>query len=363
MEYSELINKDTFSRSDIIALLSADDAESLHMLQKKAEDILIKHCGNKVNLRGLIEFSNYCINDCYYCGIRKSNSNVTRYELTKEEIIETAAWCANMGYGSIALQSGDRNDAKFIDFVEDVLTGIKDRTKSDALPEGLGITLCIGEQTHETYKRLFDAGAHRYLLRIETSNKELFRQLHPEKQKLENRIKCLKMLHDIGYQVGTGVMIGLPGQTIEELADDILFFRDMDIDMFGMGPYIVHPDTPMNKYHDEMEGKKHDVFTLALKMIATVRIVLKDVNIASTTALQAMYPDGREQGLLYGANVIMPLMTPENIRHDYLLYEGKPGLDDLCEITDKKVRERIISLGREINYNTWGDSRHFFNRR
>lgn len=355
----DIFNKATLDRKDIITLLGADDKESLAKIRSKAYDTMKQYCGEEVYLRGLIEFSNMCVNDCYYCGIRNSNENVSRYILEKDEILEIADWCAGMGYGSIVLQSGERSDEYFVDYVADAVREIKKRSISDKLPHGLGITLCIGEQSYEAYRKLFEAGAHRYLLRIETTNPELFSKIHPPELSLESRIECLYSLRKAGFQVGTGVMIGLPGQTIENLADDILFFKEMDVDMIGMGPYIIHKQTPMNVYSDEIEMKREDIFSLALKMIGVTRIVLKNVNIASTTALQAMDPAGREEGLLWGANVIMPMLTPTKIRKDYQLYEGKPCLDEFASDCHACLKSRIESIGRNIAYDVWGDSKHF----
>jgi len=349
------------SKSEIISMLSAK-GESLESMRKKAYDILKTNLGDNVYYRGLLEFSNRCSNDCLYCGIRKSNNEVKRFDLTKEEIVDSAVWCAEQGYGSIVLQSGERSDAKFIDFVEDVLKTIKEKTKSSKIPNGLGITLCVGEQTKDTYERFFNAGAHRYLLRIETTSPSLFKKLHPGPQTLENRKNCLKILKDIGYQVGTGVMIGIPGQTVQDLADDLLFFKEYDIDMIGMGPYIVHQQTPMNKYSEEIEIRKEEIFGLSLNMIAAARILLKDVNIAATTALQAMDPIGREKGLQFGANVVMPLITPSRVRKDYQLYDGKPCIDEQAEDCRECLLNRVKGLKREVGFNEWGDSKHFFQR-
>ncbi|MDQ1265524.1 MAG: biotin synthase, partial [Bacteroidota bacterium] len=321
-----------------------------------------ENIGERVSLRGLVEFSNNCSCDCYYCGIRKSNFKVRRYTLTKEEIIDTSIYCANAGYGSIVLQSGEMQSKKFIDYVEEILIEIKNSTRSDLLPEGLGITLCVGEQSAETYRRFFKAGAHRYLLRIETSNEGLFGKLHPPGQSYRRRLECLDLLKDIGYQVGTGVMIGLPGQTLANLAEDILFFMERDIDMIGMGPFIAHHDTPFAGFALDNSERKNNIYQLALKMIAVTRIVLKDVNIASTTALQAMNPIGREEGLNFGANVVMPQITPSAYRKDYLLYEGKPCVVENNDECLSCIKRRIESTGRKIKCNEWGDSLHFNNR-
>lgn len=355
MDLMSLVKKDALNRSEIIELLSLEEPAEIAILQKEAEEVLLRLRGNKVYFRGLVEFSNICTCDCYYCGIRKGNDNVKRYLLTRDEIINAALWCAEQNYGSVVLQSGERTDPVFISFVEETVASIKERTKSEKLPYGIGITLCVGEQTRETYQRFFDAGAHRYLLRIESTSPELFSKIHPEQQKLENRIACLKTLKEIGYKVGTGVMIGIPGQTIEELADDILFFKSIDADMIGMGPYIVHSQTPMSMYQYDVKCRSEEIFALSLRMIAVTRLVLRNVNIAATTALQSMKPDGREQGLLFGANVIMPQLTPTEVRKEYLLYEGKPCLDENAEQCRDCLVGRITSVGRSIGYNEWGD--------
>jgi biotin synthase len=358
LSIAEILQKDKFNKGDIINLLSIELQDELEILRKAAFDTMINYVGEKVYLRGLVEFSNICINDCYYCGIRRSNNFYKRYTLTPEEILREARICAEKGYGSIVLQSGDRNDDDFVDFVAALIKKIKLETQSELLPLGLGITLCIGEQDYESYKKLFDAGAHRYLLRIETTNPELFARLHPPEQEFSTRIECLEMLKDIGYQVGTGVMIGLPGQSLGDLANDILFFEDYDVDMIGMGPYIVHENTPMAEYRDYYNKNKNSIFKLALKMIAVTRLVLKDVNIASTTALQAIKPFGREAGLNFGANIIMPLMTSEEWRQEYQLYEGKPCIDESTDDCHYCIESRIQSINREIGFNEWGDSRH-----
>ncbi len=355
----EILNKESLQREDLIALLGASDPEDMNRIKAKAYEVMKQYCGEEVYLRGLIEFSNLCVNDCYYCGIRNSNDSVHRYTLDLSEVLEIADWCADNGYGSVVLQSGERSDDAFIDYVAEAVAAIKKRSVSEKLPEGLGITLCVGEQTYETYKRFYEAGAHRYLLRIETTNQELFSKIHPPEQDLQRRIECLYSLKKAGFQTGTGVMIGLPGQTPDNLADDILFFKKMDVDMIGMGPYIIHKQTPMCIFTEEIDNKKDEIYKLALKMIGITRLFLRDVNIASTTALQAMYPLGREEGLLWGANVIMPLLTPTQLRKDYQLYEGKPCLDEYASDCHYCLKSRIEAIGRSIGYDRWGDSKHF----
>ncbi len=355
MNLNDVLNKKEFTKEDVVFLLSLKNVDDVESLRAKAEDLLLTLRGNKVYFRGLVEFSNICTSDCYYCGIRKSNTAVERYQLSKEQIVDAALWCAGQGYGSVVLQSGERTDSAFVDAVVEVVQEIKRRSVSDALPEGIGITLCVGEQKEETYRRFYDAGAHRYLLRIESTSPEIFARIHPEQQSLENRINCLKILKKIGYKTGTGVMIGIPGQTVQDLANDILFFKELDTDMIGMGPYIVHRQTPMASYENDVLAKYDDIFRMSLKMIAVTRLVLRNVNIAATTALQSMKPDGREQGLTFGANVIMPQLTPTEVRKNYLLYENKPCLDENAEQCRSCLTGRIGSVGRVVAVNEWGD--------
>ncbi len=253
-------------RDTLRRILTATAPDEIEVIRQAAEQRLLQHLGDSVRLRGLIEFSNRCVSDCYYCGIRRSNRIPERYTLEPEEIVETARWCGEQGYGSVVLQSGERRDAKFTRFIADTVHAIKDATRSDALPQGVGITLCVGEQSADTYAEWFAAGAHRYLLRVESSSPRLFSMLHPPEQTLESRIACLKTLKSIGYRVGTGVMIGLPGQSIDDLVDDLFFFRDIGADMIGMVPYIPHEQAAMPS--DATIPEAADRLQLALRMIA-----------------------------------------------------------------------------------------------
>ena len=277
--------------------------------------------------------------------------------MTKEEILECARFAHRNSYGSLVLQSGERDDHEFVDLVKDIVREIK-RESRDAL----GITLCCGEQTEETYRRWFESGAHRYLLRIESSDPKFYARLHPADQDFEQRVECLRSLGRTGYQVGTGVMIGLPGQTAEHLANDIAFFKEMDIDMIGMGPYVLHEDTPLAPEVVNTAEEKRRRLRLSLRMIALTRIVTKDVNIAATTALQALDPKGREKALLAGANVVMPNLTPTKYREDYLLYENKPCAGEDSDMCRGCLDRRIQSIGETVGWDKWGDSKHFFAR-
>lgn len=343
------------SRADLVALLSLEDPAECEALRAAAYDTASRSVGDTVRLRGLIEFSNRCDLDCLYCGIRRGNRAVDRYTLTREEIVDAALWCARAGYGSCVLQSGERRDGASAAFVESCVREIKERSRSAELPDGLGITLSCGEQSRETYGRWFAAGAHRYLLRIESSNPALFAAIHPPGQRFEPRLAALSALRGAGFQVGTGVMIGLPGQSVEDLADDLRFMKELDVDMIGMGPYLVHDDAPMRPLGMRERGP---LAGLALRMIAAARLLMPDVNIAATTALEALLPDGRRAGILHGANVVMPNVTPLPVRGAYRLYEGKPGLrDDRAAFRDRVARE-IESAGRLPGWNRWGDSPH-----
>ena len=352
------LNKDFLEKEDIITLLSANE-EDTKLLFAKAAEIKEKFVGNKVYFRGLIEFSNICGKNCYYCGIRSGNKKITRYNLTDNEILDCARFAYENHYASLVLQSGELANTTFMQRIEHLLTEIKQLSNNT-----LGITLSVGEQTENVYQRWFNVGCHRYLLRIESTNKELFHKIHPndEHHSFETRLNCLKILKKIGYQVGTGVMIGLPFQTLEDLANDLLFLREFDIDMVGMGPYIEHPDTPMFEYRDLLLPRSERL-TLGLKMIAILRIMMKDINIAAATALQAIDPMGREKGIMAGANVIMPNITPGQYRNSYKLYSDKPCTDENPDDCTQCLEARISMTGNTIGFDEWGDSKHFSNKK
>jgi len=353
----KILNKDTLSKADIITLLKANKEDAVKLFEKALE-VKTKTVGNNVYFRGLVEFSNICEKDCFYCGIRKSNTNFEKYNLTDTEIIEAAEFAYNENYGSLVLQSGELKSEYFSKRIEDLLKKIKLISNNK-----LGITISLGEQSEETYIRWFNAGAHRYLLRIESSNRELYYKIHPNNKKhnFEERIDCLKFLKNIGYQTGTGVMIGLPFQTYEDLANDLFFMKELDVDMCGMGPYIEHVDTPLFQYKDELMPLK-ERFHLTLKMIAILRIIMPDINIAAATALQAIDPLGREKAMRIGANIIMPNITPGKYRDDYSLYQNKPCTDEEAADCKNCLEARITIAGSEIGYGKWGDSLHYKKR-
>jgi len=348
----KILEKEKFSRDDLIYLLNLKEEADIKKLYEAAYAEKLKNVGSKVYFRGIIEFSNICAKDCYYCGIRKSNKNVGRYSISLEEILESAQFAFDQGYGSIVLQSGEREDKSYVDFVENALKEIK------KIGDGaLGITLSAGEQTEDVYRRWYDAGAHRYLLRIETTNEKLYSELHPDDHSFKRRVECLNSMNKLGYQVGTGVMTGLPGQTADDLADDILFFERTGVHMIGMGPFIPHEDTPLAD--SDPKKSKEERLDMGLKMIAVTRLYLKNVNIASTTALQALSSTGRELGLKAGANIIMPNLTDTKYRADYQLYNDKPCINENAGMCRGCLEMRVKSVGEEIGFNDWGDSPKF----
>ncbi|MFW5695464.1 MAG: [FeFe] hydrogenase H-cluster radical SAM maturase HydE [Alkalispirochaeta sp.] len=325
--------------------------------------------GPEVRLRGLLEVSNYCGCDCLYCGIRR-NAAVPRFDLSDADIGAAADQCVAAGFGSMTVQAGERRDQAFVERVTGIVTAIKERTRSERLPEGLGITLSVGEQSTSVYSQWRAAGAHRYLLRIETSDPDLFARLHPARQRYETRVAALRSLKATGFQLGTGVMIGIPGQSEEQLAADIIFFRDVDADMIGMGPYIPSRAAMFAPVSADGGGAppSADVLTpdrsprerlrLTLRMIAATRIVLGDVNIAATTALQALSATGREAGLRAGANVLMPIVTPVQARGGYQLYDGKPCVDEESAACAACTPWRAARAGRPVIRDAWGDAPH-----
>lgn len=357
-EFENILNKETLSHQDLVFLLSITDKKKNKQLQNYAYEIKKKYIGNKVYFRGLIEYSNICRKNCFYCGIRSGNDKINRYTVGDEEVFEAVDLAWKNRYGSIVLQAGERLNPAYTDNITFLIREIKRRTNNET-----GITLSLGEQTEDIYKQWFDAGAHRYLLRIEASSRALYEKIHPgdERHQYDERINSLKILKKIGYQVGTGVMIGLPHQTISDLASDLIFFKETDIDMCGMGPYIEHSQTPLYALKDSLMSK-NERFDLSLRMIALLRIIMKDINIASTTALQSIRPNGRELALMAGANIIMPNLTPVKYRENYLLYENKPCIDDDSQKCSECLNLRIKFMGEEIGYGDWGDSKHFTNR-
>jgi biotin synthase len=354
----DILRKDEFSEHDILKLLTSE-GEDRTLLFRKSADIKEKYIGNKVWFRGLIEFSNVCGKDCLYCGIRKGNKNLERYSLDDDEILAAAKFAYSNRYGSIALQSGELESSFVTARIETLLKSIREMSNGE-----LGVTLSVGEQEPEVYRRWFEAGAHRYLLRVESTNPSLYSRIHPSdsRHSFSRRLECLKSLQDIGYQTGTGVMIGLPYQTMDDLAGDLLFMKEFDVDMCGMGPYIEHADTPLISHAGALIPLK-ERFDLTLKMIAIIRIMMKDINIVAATALQAIDPLGREKAVKIGANILMPNITPGKYRDSYKLYDNKPCTNDSPEDCQSCLEARVSLADAEVIYGEWGDSKHYSNRR
>lgn len=341
------------STTYIKKMLDDRDVQGLSSLISQAEKVRLANLGNEVYMRGLIEFSNICSCDCYYCGLRNSNHAVKRYHMSMEEILEKAQTCQQLGIPSIALQSGELTSDREVDFIARTVSSIRENSIKNG-SAGLGITLSTGELTYTQYKKLYDAGAHRYLLRIESSDKNLFKSIHPPGQDYNKRLECLDALKDIGYQVGTGIMIGLPGQTNWHLIQDLHFFVKRDIDMLGMGPYLPHPDTPLYR---QMTKTALDPFITSIKMLALARLLMPDINIVVSTALQTVHPRGLSMGVKAGGNVIMPLLTPEEHRSDYTLYTNK-RYKDL-----KDMQSEVEEAGYQLAFGKWGDPLHYYRTR
>ncbi len=356
--FQEILLQTEFSHEDLVTLLLAEGNER-DLLYRHAQNIRLKYIGNKVYLRGLVEFSNVCAKDCLYCGIRKSNETVIRYELTDDEILESCQIAWQNRFGSVVLQSGEISSPIFVNRVGLLLKKIKEISNNE-----LGITLSCGEQTLETYLLWRESGAHRYLLRIEASNPELYRKIHPDNNlhSFEKRLQALNDLKSAGYQVGTGVMIGIPFQTLEDLANDLLFLKTMDVDMVGMGPYIEHEDTPLFDFRSSLKTQQ-ERFDLALNMIAVLRLLMPDINIAAATALQAIEPTGREKALAIGANVLMPNLTPCQFSKAYKLYENKPFAGENITFQIDSLMKNLQLSGNTIGFGEWGDSGHYFRRK
>ncbi len=335
----------------------------------------------KVYLRGLIEISNICRKNCLYCGIRCGNDAVCRYELTDDEVMKEARFALDSGYGSVVLQGGERSDSAYIERITRLIWQIGRLKAAAGAPSGepLGITLSLGEQTKEVFKEWYKAGANRYLLRIEASDRDLYEKIHPsdtERQRdmhsYEKRVGALEDLKSAGYITGSGVMIGLPFQTRENLENDLHFLKKFGVDMVGMGPYIPHKDTPLGKLVlNEMErlagsGKESSLgefvmmgnsekLELSIGMVKRLRAMMPEINIAATTALQVLHPEGREMAVMAGANVIMPNITESRERENYQLYEGKPGVSDDALSTKIILERNLAKAGVEIGWWERGD--------
>ena len=316
------------TKEEILKFLKSTDDS----LFKLADKVRKENVGDEIHLRGLIEFSDYCMQNCLYCGIRRDNKECTRYRIEPDAIIELARKAKGYGYQTVVLQSGE-DPYYTVDKMKYILSEIK---KLD-----LAITLSIGEKTLEEYEAYREAGADRFLIRIETTDKELYRSLHPNMD-FDNRVRCLRDLRDLNYEVGTGCLVGLPGQTIESLADDILFFKEIGADMVGIGPFIPNHDTPLA----QAAGGNFD---LALRVMAVTRLLLPEINIPATTAMETLDPNGRLIALQSGANVVMPNVTEGDFRKYYKLYPGKICVNDTPAHCVGCITGKIKSIGRKVS--------------
>lgn len=317
-----------------ILLQQYQDAEVCESLRQEAVRLCQKYYGNQVYIRGLIEFTNYCKNNCYYCGIRQANRNITRYRLSLADLLACCEEGYYLGYRTFVLQGGEDpyfNDERMVEIISKIKQQYPD----------CAITLSIGEKEKESYRKFREAGADRYLLRHETANEQHYQSLHPSQMRLSHRKQCLYELKELGYQVGAGFMIGSPGQTMEYLAQDLLFLKELNPEMVGIGPFIPHHDT---RYAKEKAGS----VALTIFLLSVIRIMLPKVLLPATTALGTLDEHGREKGLLAGANVVMPNLSPEKNRKDYSLYDNKICTGEEAAQSIAALKNKVNSVGRFV---------------
>lgn len=330
----KLYETHSLSKSEWTALIQNRSPELSEDLFKLAREVRHLHYGSDIYIRGLIEFTNYCKNDCFYCGIRKSNPHATRYRLSKKEILSCCSIGYSQGFRTFVLQGGE--DGYFTDErLIDIIKSIK------LLYPDCAVTLSVGEKSYDSYRTFFDAGADRYLLRHETYNPTHYNYLHPNSLNAAQRQQCLRDLKKIGYQVGTGFMVGSPGQTPANLAEDMMFIKELNPQMVGIGPFIPHHDTP---FANETAG----TLELTLFLLGLLRLMLPKVLLPATTALGTIHPDGRELGILAGANVIMPNLSPENVRANYLLYDNKLCTGEEAAENKNRLEQKLKKIGYQI---------------
>lgn len=330
----KLYEKNILSKEELVTLINNFDKYDSEYLFSKARATAQKYYGNKIFVRGLIEISNYCKNDCYYCGIRKSNLNAQRYRLSKEDILSCCKQGYELGFRTFVLQGGEDSwysDEKLVDIISSIRQNFKD----------CAITLSIGEKSHKQYVKYHEAGADRYLLRHETADEKHYAKLHPEELSGRKRKDCLYDLKNIGYQVGAGFMVGSPYQTVENIVDDLLFIKDLQPEMIGIGPFISHKDTPFANFEN---GK----LELTLFLIGILRLIIPNALIPATTALGTINSKGRELGILAGANVIMPNLSPIGVRKKYLLYDNKICTGEEAAESNFLLRNQMKKIGYEI---------------
>lgn len=330
----KLYYEHNLSRDELLLLIENRNKGLSDYLFEKARQVRIQYYGHDVYMRGLIEFTNYCKNDCYYCGIRRSNSNADRYRLDKKQILNCCDTGYDLGFRTFVLQGGEDNYYKD-EIIADIVSTIKAKYPDCA------VTLSIGEKSYESYKMFFDSGADRYLLRHETANYIHYSKLHPSNLSLESRKQCLYNLKEIGYQVGCGFMVGSPYQATDCIVEDLLFIKNLTPHMIGIGPFIPHKDTP---FADKTAG----TLELTLFLIGIIRLMLPNALIPATTALGTIHPKGRELGILSGANVVMPNLSPTDVREKYLLYDNKICTGDEAAECRICLQNRIESIGYKL---------------
>lgn len=315
-------------------LLTTDEPEALELLRARAEAVRKEHYGNAVYIRGLIEFTNYCRNNCYYCGIRRDNEKADRYRLSAKDIMDCCKTGYELGFRTFVLQGGE--DGYFTDErLCDIISGIKSKYPDCA------VTMSVGERSKESYQRMYDAGADRYLLRHETADEQHYGRLHPAELSLAHRKECLWTLKEIGYQVGCGFMVGSPYQTIDNLYQDLSFIHELQPHMVGIGPFIPHKDTPF-------AGQTAGTLDRTLRLLSILRLMEPQVLLPATTALGTIHPLGREKGILAGANVVMPNLSPCEVRDKYLLYDNKICTGDEAAECRFCMSKRMESIGYQV---------------
>ena len=330
----KLSKNQILSKNELLSLVKCQDKETLEYLQKTAEKVRQANYGKDIYIRGLIEISSYCKNDCYYCGLRRSNKNADRYRLTKEQILDCCKTGYGLGFRTFVMQGGED---KF--FTDDVVCDIVKSIKN--LYPDCAVTLSLGERSKESYQAFYNAGADRYLLRHETANSDHYAKLHPADLTLENRKNCLYNLKEIGFQTGCGFMVGSPYQTDENIVEDLLFIKELQPEMVGIGPFISHKDTPF-------KDMKNGTLEKTLKLLAIIRLMLPKVLLPSTTALGTVHPTGRELGILWGGNVVMPNLSPTDVRKKYMLYDNKISTGDEAAESRYNMEKRMEKIGYKV---------------
>lgn len=331
-----LVSEHKLDAEGFSSLLASRDSDTFNLLRENAAEVTLRRFGSRVYIRGLIEVTNYCRNNCLYCGIRRDNRQVHRYRLSDEDILGCCEAGYELGFRTFVLQGGEDGaltDRRLVPLVSKMHSRYPD----------CAITLSLGERPEESYQALYDAGARRYLLRHEAASRELYEQIHPAEMSWHNRVSCIESLSRIGFQTGMGMMVGVPGQTIDHLVQDLLFIQQMRPQMVGIGPFIPHSQTPLGQH------PAGDV-SLTHFLLSIVRLLLPDALIPATTALATLSPQAQLQGVLAGANVIMPNLSPSDVRRNYEIYEGKAAYGAEAAEGLKILADQLATIGYEINY-------------